>query len=123
VVAVGRVAFPAGVALWACRIRRNKKGDFMTIGNALGFIERGLHDTDLRKRLNTAATVQECERLLGDEDLNFSPHDFDEAFHHRLTQCQEAEEAEQIKEFKMWWDLLRGTFGTGGCGTGCSGCC
>jgi hypothetical protein len=95
----------------------------MTIGNALGFIERGLHDTDLRKRLNAAVTAEECERLLGDENLNFLPHDFDEAFRHRLTQCQEAEEADQIKEFKLWWDLLLGSFGTGSCGTGCNGCC
>jgi hypothetical protein len=95
----------------------------MTIGNALGFIERGLHDTDLRKRLNAAVTAAECDRLLGEEKLVFSAHDFDEAFHHRLTRCQEAEEANQIKEFKMWWDLLMGSFGAGGCGSGCSGCC
>ena len=96
----------------------------MTIGNALGFIERGLYDTELRRRLNATSTVQECERVLGDEKLDFSPHDFDEAFHHRLTQCQEEEEADQIKEFKMWWDLLLGSFGVTSCGSaGCSGCC
>jgi hypothetical protein len=65
----------------------------------------------------------ECENVLAEESLTFSPHDFDEAFHHRLTQCQEEEEADQIKEFKMWWDLLLGTFGGGACSGGCSGCC
>lgn len=95
----------------------------MTIGNALGFIERGLHDAGLRRRLNAAATAAECEGALADEDLRFTPHDFDEAFHHRLTQCQGEEEADQIREFKMWWDLLTGSFGASACGTGCSGCC
>jgi hypothetical protein len=94
----------------------------MTIGNALGFIERGLHDTNLRKRLNAASSTDECERVLSDENLCFSPHDFDEAFHHRLTKCQIEEEADQIKELKMWWDLLTGSFDPGTCKTGCSGC-
>lgn len=95
----------------------------MTMRKALGFIERGLHDAELRRRLNKASSVSECEQVLGEENLTFSPRDFDEAVHHRLTQCQEAEEADQIKEFKMWWDLLQATFGAGGCGGGCSGCC
>jgi len=95
----------------------------MTIGNALGFIERGLHDAALRKRLNAASTAAECENVLGDENLKFSPHDFDEAFHHRLTECQEEEEADQIREFKMWWELLMGSFGATQCSSGCSGCC
>lgn len=96
----------------------------MTIGNALGFIERGLYDTEMRRRLNAASSVAECENVLDEKNLKFSPHDFDEAYHHRLTQCQEAEEADQIKEFKMWWDLLLGSFDVGSCkSTGCSGCC
>jgi hypothetical protein len=33
-------------------------------------------------------------------------NEFDEACNHRLTQCQQAEEAEQLREFRMWWDLL-----------------
>jgi len=94
----------------------------MTIGNALDFIEHGLHDTDLRRRLNEASTTAECERVLDEENLRFSPHDFDEAFHHRLTQSQEEEEADQIKEFRMWWDLLLGSVGQGSCRAGCAGC-
>ena len=94
----------------------------MSIGNALGFIERGLYDTDLRKRLNAASTEDECEKVLLKERLTFSPHDFDEAFHHRLTQCQEAEEADQVKEFKMWWDLLSQSFHPGACGHSCGNC-
>lgn len=95
----------------------------MTIGNALGFIERGLNDSELRKRLNAAGSPKECEDVLSEENLTFSSHDFDEAFHHRLTQCQAEEEADRIKEFRMWWDLLLTSFGGNECGTKCSGCC
>lgn len=95
----------------------------MTVRKALGFIERGLLDSELRRRLNAASTAEECKRVLREEALDFSPHDFDEAFHHRLTQCQEAEEADRIKEFRMWWDLLQGSFGVNTCKAGCGGCC
>ncbi len=77
----------------------------MTIGNALTFIERGIVDSDLRERLNAAASVLERDDVLSEEKLSFSAHDFDEAFHHRLIQCQTAEEADLLKEFKQWWDL------------------
>lgn len=78
----------------------------MTIGNALSFIKRGLNDDLLRKRLNMASGIEGMEEVLADENLKFSYGEFDEAYHHRLVQCQEEHEADQIKEFKMWWDLL-----------------
>jgi hypothetical protein len=84
--------------------------DFMTIGNALTFIKRGLEDSDLRGRLNAATSLLEIDQVLAEEDLLFSAPDFDESFHHQLTQCQEMEAAEQLKEFKLWWDLLFRTF-------------
>ncbi len=95
----------------------------MTIGNALTFIERGLTDSVLRERLNAATGLPELDDVLAEEKLLFSAHDFDEAFHHRLTQCKEMEEAEQIREFKMWWDLLFRILGLATCGNQCSGCC
>lgn len=78
----------------------------MTMENALRFIKRGLGDNNLRKRLNTTSNVSEIQLILADEQLAFSPQDFDQAFHSRLLNCQELEDAEQLKEFKMWWDLL-----------------
>ena len=97
--------------------------DFMTIGNALTFIKRGLEDSDLRGRLNAATSLLEIDQVLAEEDLLFSAYDFDEAFHHQLTQCQEMEAAEQMKEFKLWWDLLFRTLEPVACETQCSGCC
>ncbi len=56
-------------------------------------------------------------------DLLFSVCDFDEAFHHQLTQSQAMETAEQLKEFKLWWDLLFRTLEPVARETRCSGCC
>ena len=96
----------------------------MTIGNALNFIERGLEDRALRERLNGAASAAELQSVLDDEKLVFSAHDFDEAYHHRLTQCREAEAADRLKEFKLWWDLLNQFMETPACTKQCSsGCC
>jgi hypothetical protein len=99
------------------------KGGQMTIGNALTFITRGLIDSALRERLNGALNASELQNLLDNEKLLFSANDFDEAFYHRLTQCQEAEEADQIKELKMWWDLLSQSLEPTAGGKQCSGCC
>ena len=95
----------------------------MTIGNALAFIERGLRDSALRNRLNSVSNAAELQNVLDDEKLMFSAHDLDEAFNHRLIQCQEEEEADQIKEFKMWWSLLSQNLEMTACGNQCSGCC
>ena len=62
----------------------------MTIGNALTFIKQGMTDADLRARLNSAASPEELEAVLVQANLPFSAHDFDEAYHHQLTLCQEA---------------------------------
>lgn len=94
----------------------------MTIGNALTFIKKAQKDTSLRKRLNASKNQQEIESVLADANLSFSAHDFDEAYHHSLTLCQEYEEAEALKEFKLWWDLLMQMTGAAQCGESCSGC-
>jgi hypothetical protein len=94
----------------------------MTIGNALRFIECAFEDRALRDRLNAATSSKERDEVLTGENLLFSAHDFDEAFHHRLTQCQEAEEAEKLRELKMWWDLLSQILEPAGCGQSCGGC-
>ncbi len=96
----------------------------MTIGNALNFIKRGVHDNELRKRLNHASSASELQKLLDDESLPFLSHEFEEAFTHLLTQCQEEEEAEVLKEFGMWWNYLSQSFESfsSQCGSQCSGC-
>lgn len=78
----------------------------MTIGNALQFMKRGMHENNLRKRLNSASDSTELNQILTREKLIFSNLEFEEAFTHKLTQCQEAEDAARLKEFRMWWLLL-----------------
>lgn len=94
----------------------------MTIGNALSFIKRGMTDPDLRNRLNGASTPAEIQDILVREKVAFSDHDFDEAFHHQLTLCQSAEEADRLREFKTWWNLLTQLMQPAACQGGCSGC-
>ncbi len=94
----------------------------MTIGNAITFIERGGKDAALRARLNAASSLSELRNVLADEDLIFSAHDFDEAYHHRLIQCQEMEDAEKLIEFRFWWDLLDRSVRSDQCATACNSC-
>ena len=94
----------------------------MTIGNALSFIKRSLKDADLRARLNGAGNKEDLNKILAEEYLSFSDHDLENAYNHTLTQCQETDEAEQIKELKLWWDLLGQILEPQKC-AGCSSCC
>lgn len=94
----------------------------MTICNALSFIKRCLNDADLRGRLNGAVSRDDLDLILANEFLTFSASDFNEAYNHKLTECQEAEEAEQLKELKLWWELLGQILDPPKCKAGCSGC-
>ena len=78
----------------------------MTVSNALKFIQRGQVENQLRQRLNAASTAFELQKILMIEQLSFSEQDFDQAFHLQLVSCQDVEEAEKLKGFKMWWTLL-----------------
>lgn len=75
----------------------------MTIGKAKQFIQRGMLDSDLRARVLASSDGAPMKTVLVEEDLIFSDHDFDEAFHNLLTQCQSQDQADQLREFRMWW--------------------
>lgn len=107
----------------------------MSIHNAKKFITVGLEDVQLRNRLNSAATMMELAVITGEYGMSFTPGEFEEAFSNRLVQCQFEEQAVQLKEFKLWWDLLLGILGAASGGTseacassntcsagGCAGC-
>jgi hypothetical protein len=78
----------------------------MTISNALIFIQRGQKESAFRQRLSSATTIFELQKILAMEQLEFTREEFDQAFNLKLVKCQEMEEAEQLKGFKMWWVLL-----------------
>lgn len=94
----------------------------MTIGNAMAFIKRGMTDSKLRKRLYAASSIEMRDDILADEHLMFSQDEFEEAFRNRLTLCQQAEDADQLNEFKMWWQMLTQLLDPGRCGNACQGC-
>ncbi|MBN2528711.1 MAG: bacteriocin [Deltaproteobacteria bacterium] len=78
----------------------------MTIGKAMKFIDQGQVDKELRKALNAVSSVPELFDVLAKRDLSFTAFDFEEAFNNRLVNCQFAEQAEQLQEFKQWWEML-----------------
>lgn len=78
----------------------------MTIANAQKFIRRGLEDIELRGRLNEAGNQTEIQDILEGEDLGFTPGEFDIAFYNTLKECQSQEAADDVKGFKLWWELL-----------------
>ena len=77
----------------------------MTIGNAKQFIKRCMQEKDLRNRVRRASDDASLQAVLAREGLVFSDQDFDEAFHNLLTQCQYREQADLLKEFRMFWEM------------------
>ena len=78
----------------------------MTLANALTFIKRGQKESSLRATLNRASTALEFSSVMVAENLKFTSHEFEEAFSMKLVNCQEHEEIEDLKAFKMWWNVL-----------------
>ena len=78
----------------------------MTIANAKSFIKRGMADPELRKRLNRTSTRTQLNRILTEQSLMFSFSEFNDAYTNTLIQCQFEDDANRLKAFRMWWDLL-----------------
>lgn len=78
----------------------------MTIGNALNFIKQGQDDPGLRHRLVKTSGQRELESVLAEENMRFSPEEFEEAYSLSLFKCEEHGDAEALMAFKMWWELL-----------------
>ena len=77
----------------------------MSIENAKRFIGKALQDKHLRDGINSASTSAEVTAFLESQNLSFTYSEFDEAFTNLLTQCQSEEDANMLKEFRMWWDM------------------
>ncbi len=78
----------------------------MTIQNALNFIRQGQYDDDLRSRLVKAETSQTRQKILDQNDLVFTPEEFEEAYSLSLFKCQHQEDADALMAFRMWWIML-----------------
>lgn len=101
----------------------------MTIGHALTFIKRGMTDAALRDRLNDAVTYAELQSVLDVEGLSFSPDEFEDAANSTLIKLPSWEASDELREFKLWWELLQKMMLPDGCrpagdctGNACGGC-
>jgi len=78
----------------------------MTIQNAINFIRRTEHDHDLRSKLVKADTSQIRQKILDQNDLIFTPEEFEEAYSLTLFKCQHQEDADALMALRMWWIML-----------------
>lgn len=78
----------------------------MTIQNALNFIRQGQHDSDFRNKLVNADTSRTRQEILDQNDLIFTPEEFEEAYSLSLFKCQHQEDADALTDFRMWWIML-----------------
>lgn len=82
----------------------------MSIATARRFIQRALVDEAFVIALNDASAHAEVQALLNQEGFQFNEGQFEDAYHNLLIQCQHAEQAEGLREIKLWWDFLVGYF-------------
>ncbi len=78
----------------------------MSLNNAIKFIDEARRNSDLRTKLNTAADNATREEILHELDLVFNYAEFEDAYNSMLANCQFEEQADDLKNFKLWWDFL-----------------
>lgn len=78
----------------------------MSISNAKKFIKRALVDKSLRHNLNQADNQEVRDYILKVENLAFTYPEFEEGYRNLLVNCQSYDQAGQVKELKMWWQML-----------------
>ncbi len=83
----------------------------MSRDSATKFIEQAQIDNGLRKQLNSVKSHEKLKECLEANGYSFTPFEFDDAFNNRLVNCQFQEQADQLNEMKMWWELLHGFLG------------
>ena len=79
----------------------------MSRADAVTFIKTAMTNHKLRKQIDTCTTPEEREAVLKEHGLHFTEFEFQDGFNNLLTQCQEEEDGNRLKEFRMWWDLTR----------------
>lgn len=77
----------------------------MSVENAKIFIKRALNDKELRDGVNSASTSEEVTAFLESKNIGFTFSELNEAHTSLLTQCQSEDDAQELKEFRMWWDM------------------
>lgn len=81
----------------------------MPIANVRKFAKLAMNDAELRKTLNAAPDREARMAILEARGLPFTDAEFGEGFRSLLVECQSEVAADQLKEFKLWWELLQST--------------
>ena len=82
----------------------------MTLDAAQQFIQRAVNDRDLVEQINSASDAQQVQQILSKLNLHFNYEEFEQAYWNVLTWCQTYQQAEAVKEIKLWWDFLSAAF-------------
>ncbi len=78
----------------------------MSLNNAQKFINEARNNSDLRTKLNTAPDNTTREEILHELNMVFNYAEFEDAYNNMLGNCQFEEQADDLKNFKLWWDFL-----------------
>lgn len=81
----------------------------MTIAAAESFIQQALSDPTSIQRINAAPDKAAVKQIFAELELSFDNEEFEHAYLNLLTCCQTREQAETVKEIKLWWDCLQYT--------------
>lgn len=79
----------------------------MTLVSAQQFLQRTVNDPALVQKINTAPDRDAIEQILAEHHFSFNDEQIEQAYYNVLTWCQTHEQAETVKEVKLWWDCLR----------------
>ncbi len=79
----------------------------MPIANVRKFAQKAMSDNTLRKELNAAENREARMAILEAKGLPFTDAEFGEGYRSLLVECQTEGAADQLKEFKLWWELLQ----------------
>lgn len=78
----------------------------MTVGSALKFVSRIKKDTVFRKKLYCYDSLQSLKDFLADENLVFTPEEFEDAIQKNRVEAQFEEIANEYSEILQWWKVL-----------------
>ena len=81
----------------------------MTIAAAESFIQQALLDPISIQKINAAPNKTAVEQVFAELGLSFNDEEFEQAYINLLTCCQTIEQAETVKEIKLWWDYFQYT--------------
>ncbi len=81
----------------------------MTIAAADSFIRQTMARPVLVQQINMIPDKAGLKRNLAELNLSFNRDEFETAYTNLLTCCQTIEQAESLKEIKLWWDCLEYT--------------